>query len=139
MAADQFDAEKLLQEVTYRVSRSAGKGGQNVNKVSTRVELVFNISGSAVLNAKQKEILLQKLATRLSADGELQLSSQETRSQLQNKKKVNEKFLLLITKSLKQPKKRVATKTPAAVKEKRLLGKRLASEKKEMRKNNIVE
>ena len=124
-------------ELKYSASRSSGPGGQNVNKVNTKVELRFNILHSAILADEEKTILLEKLINKISSEGELILVSQSERSQLKNKEKVTEKFYALLTKALTHRKKRKATRVTAAAKEKRLEEKRLQGEKKTQRKTII--
>jgi ribosome-associated protein len=121
-------------EFLFSASRSGGPGGQNVNKVSTKVTLRFNIAASALLSEEEKNILLNKLSNRINLEGELILDSQTERSQLKNKEKVMEKFYQLLTKALTPKKKRIRTSPTLASKEKRLEGKRLKSQVKESRK-----
>ncbi len=131
---NRFDIEKLLDEVTFNFSRSGGKGGQNVNKVETKVEIVFDIIGSAVLSDDVKEILRNKLSGRLDKEGKLHIVSQTERTQSGNRKKAVEKFKLILKNALKKEKKRKKTKKPKVVKEKILEAKRKQSEKKRERK-----
>ena len=121
-------------EILFSASRSSGPGGQNVNKVSTKVELRFNIPNSNLLSDSEKEILLVKLKNKINNEGDLILVSQEERSQLKNKEKALEKFYELIEKALTPPKKRKPTKPTQASKKKRLEEKKLVSEKKSQRK-----
>ncbi len=121
-------------EIVFSASRSSGPGGQNVNKVSTKVELRFNIPNSNLLSDTEKEILLEKLKNKINNEGDLLLVSQEERSQLKNKEKVLEKFYELIEKTLTPPKKRKPTKPSKASVEKRLEEKRKRGDKKEKRK-----
>lgn len=121
-------------ELKFSASRSSGPGGQNVNKVNTKVELRFRIADSVLLSEKEKERLLEKLANRINSDGELILVSQTERSQLKNKEAVTEKFYHLITRALTPKKKRKRTKPSAESVEKRLEAKRIQSEKKERRR-----
>jgi ribosome-associated protein len=121
-------------ELTFSASRSSGPGGQNVNKVSTRVELRFDVNGSGLLTAEEKSIILTVLAKRINSAGELILMAQIDRSQLKNKEKVTEKFYTLLTKALTPVKKRKPTRPSMAAKEQRLEEKQARSEKKERRK-----
>jgi len=130
-------SDKIINEVTYKASRSGGKGGQNVNKVSTKVELYFNIYDSFCISYEDKIILLNKLSNRIDKNGILKLASQTERSQFQNKQIVIEKFKSLLKETLKKPKKRVKTKPTAGSKEKRISSKKIVSTKKTMRKKDI--
>lgn len=132
-----FSRADLQKEVTYKASRSGGKGGQNVNKVSTKVELLFDVAQSAIFNEDEKQLLLQKLQSRLNRDGFIQVMSEEERSQFMNKEKALEKLHLILVRALHQPKKRKATKPSKAVKAARLAGKRIQSAKKENRRKNF--
>lgn len=131
---NRFDVNKLLDEVSFNFSRSGGKGGQNVNKVETKVELVFNVPGSALLSKEMKSRLMRKLHSKLDSGGSLHIVSQSERFQLSNKKKAIEKFLRLIERALKREKKRIKTKKPEAVKQKILDEKKKHGIKKRERK-----
>ena len=117
-------------ELNFSASRSSGPGGQNVNKVSSKVELRFHVASSALLSAAEKEMIAEKLATRINAAGELLLVSLSERSQVKNKERVIEKFYTMITRALTPRKKRKATKPPQASREDRLETKRRQAEKK---------
>lgn len=133
-----FDEEAILQELTFKAIRSSGSGGQHVNKVSSKVELTFNLRESLVFDDEQKARLLEKLQNKLTKEDVLILQCGESRSQHKNKAIVIERFLELIKASLIVPKKRKPTKVPKAVIKKRLKNKRNLSEKKaNRRKPNI--
>lgn len=122
--------EDLIKEVTFKTSRSGGSGGQHVNKVSSKVELIFSISDSLCFTKEEKSILFDKLTKRLDSEGNLHIVSQEDRSQLLNKHRTLLKLVDLLTKSLFVQKKRKNTKIPKAVKEKRLRNKAVIAKKK---------
>lgn len=126
--------EELIKELTFKTSRSGGKGGQNVNKVSSKVELIFNPQNSALFNDEEKVLLLERLVNRLDSEGNLHIVSQEDRSQLLNKQRTVIKLVKLLTQCLKVEKKRKPTKIPKAVIAKRLNNKAIVSSKKENRK-----
>ncbi|HEX3384044.1 MAG TPA: alternative ribosome rescue aminoacyl-tRNA hydrolase ArfB [Mucilaginibacter sp.] len=132
-----FSKADLQKEITFKASRSGGKGGQNVNKVSTKVELLFDIAQSALFTDEEKQLLLQKLQPRLNRDGHVQVMSEEERSQFMNKEKALEKLHLILVRALHQPKKRKATKPSKAAKAARLAGKKVQSAKKENRRKNF--
>ena len=111
-------------EFVFQTSRSGGPGGQNVNKVSSKVELRFRVADSALLNYDEKTIIIEKLSNKINKLGELVIVSQTDRSQKKNKEKVIEKFYLLIIKALTPRKKRLKTKPTRASVEKRLESKR---------------
>jgi len=129
-----INKEALLQELTFKAVRSSGAGGQHVNKVSSKMELTFNVSESLVFNEHQKERLQNKLKHRLTKEGVLILQCDESRSQHKNKDLVIKRFLALIATSLIIPKRRIPTKIPKSVIRKRLKNKRYRSEKKANRK-----
>lgn len=129
-----IEKDLILKELSFKTSRSSGSGGQNVNKVSTKVELRFNIEKSELLTGDEKDRVRIKLKNRISSEDILILSSDSERTQLGNKKKVIELFLEMIEKALQVPKKRRKTKPTKASKEKRLKEKKILSEKKKYRK-----
>lgn len=132
-----MDEQQLLREVSYKAVRSSGAGGQNVNKVSSKVELHFTPEESMALSEEEKQRILKKLSSRLSNSGELVLQCDESRSQHKNKNIITLRFLELIKEALKKPKPRKKTKTPKAAKLKRLREKKKHSEKKATRKDPL--
>jgi ribosome-associated protein len=112
--------EALLREVSFKTSRSGGKGGQNVNKVSSKVELNLDIARSTLFSNEQKQLLSEKLSKRINSEGILQVITEEERSQLLNKERSLDKLILLITRALHRPKLRKATKPKKSSIEKRL-------------------
>lgn len=129
-----MNKEVLFTELKFKAVRSSGAGGQNVNKVSSKVVLTFDLDNSAGLNEGQKARLKEKLATKLTLENVLILNCDEDRSQLKNKEIVTKRFFKTITEGLKVPKIRRETKIPRASKEKRLLTKKTTSQIKQNRK-----
>ena len=129
-----FYEEAILHELTFKAIRSSGSGGQHVNKVSSKVELTFNLSESLLFDDDQKERLLRKLQNRLTKEGVLILQCGESRSQHKNKGIIIKRFFSIIDTDLIIPKKRIRTKIPKSVIRKRLKNKRNRSEKKANRK-----
>jgi len=129
-----MDSEKILTELNFKAVRSSGAGGQNVNKVSSKVVLSFDLPNSQSLLEEEKTLISEKLKTKLTSDGILILNCDEDRSQLKNKEIVIKRFLKLIQNALVVPKKRKPTKIPRSVIEKRIKEKRTTSEIKQNRK-----
>lgn len=124
----------ILTELQYKAVRSSGAGGQNVNKVSSKVVLSFSIENSFGLNEEEKEFIKQKLASKLTSEFILILNCDEDRSQLKNKEIVTKRLFDILEKALVKPKPRKATKVPKNVIEKRLKEKKSTSEIKNNRK-----
>ena len=124
-------------ELSFRFARSGGHGGQNVNKVETRVELLFDVAGSPSLTDEQKERALKKLQNRVDSEGILRIVSQESRSQSKNKELAVERFIEILKHAIKKKKHRVATKTPESVHQKRLEHKKRRGVIKKLRKVRV--
>lgn len=125
-----MNREGLLLELKYKAVRSSGKGGQHVNKVSTKVALQFDLENSDHLTEEEKGILKETLGSKLTKNYNILLQCGETRSQLKNKQLVTERFFELLTKGLEKQKERIPTKIPRSVKAKRLKVKKQQSNKK---------
>jgi ribosome-associated protein len=124
-------------ELAFSTSRSSGPGGQNVNKVSTKVTLRFDIDASRILTAEEKDILSRKLAKDLTREGVLLLTAQDSRSQIQNRKAVILKLERLLTKAFEKRKARKRTKPSKGSVQQRITGKKRHAEKKKWRQNPI--
>ena len=120
-------------ELSYRASRSGGPGGQHVNTSSTRVELVWDVNASPSLTEEQRALVLEKLANRINAEGQLQLASSDNRSQFRNKEAVTERCAELLREALHVAKPRRKTRPSRAAREQRLQAKKRRSETKKMR------
>ena len=129
-----METEQIIKELNFKAVRSSGAGGQNVNKVSSKVVLTFDLNASQAFNEQEKALLTIKLATKLTSENLLILNCDEDRSQIKNKAIVTKRFLELIENALIVPKKRKATKVPRSVIEKRIKEKRNTSEIKQTRK-----
>lgn len=131
--------EKIIEELSFRAVRSSGAGGQNVNKVSSKVVLTFDLNASQALSDEEKTLLKENIPTRLTSENILILNCDEDRSQIKNKDIVIKRFLEIIKKGLYVPKVRKATKIPKAVIKKRIKDKKNISELKQSRKKPNLE
>jgi ribosome-associated protein len=129
-----MEKDKLIAELQYKAIRSSGAGGQNVNKVSSKVVLSFDLKNSKVVSEEEKMLLEMNLASRLTNDQILILNCDEDRSQLKNKEIVTKRFLSIIEQGLHVPKIRKTTKIPKSVIRKRIKDKKNLSETKKNRK-----
>jgi ribosome-associated protein len=129
-----LEKEKIISELSFKAVRSSGAGGQNVNKVSSKVVLTFDLKNSKALTEEEKLLLESKLSSRLTTDLVLILNCDEDRSQLKNKEIVTKRFLEIIKNGLIVPKERKATKIPKSVIRKRIKDKKSISEVKKNRR-----
>ncbi|WP_245893811.1 alternative ribosome rescue aminoacyl-tRNA hydrolase ArfB [Sphingobacterium gobiense] len=132
-----MDNESLKKELSYRTSRSGGAGGQHVNKVESKVTLVWNVNESEALTEDEKTRVRQKLTNRLNKEGFLQMEASTERSQTKNKEIVTARFFDLLHHALKREKKRVATKIPKSQILDRLDRKKKQSQKKQNRRKKL--
>ena len=129
-----MNIEKIIKELKFKAVRSGGAWGQHVNKVSSKVELIFDLQNSEELSIEEKELLLKNLKSKLTKEGVLLLQCDESRSQNKNKELVIKRFLELIINGLKVPKKRKPTKPTKSSIRKRLDKKKKLAYKKAYRK-----
>lgn len=129
----QLNEKEILKELIFKTCRSGGKGGQHINKVSTKVGLMFHVAYSKSLSDEQKRIISEKLAPKINTDGFIHIISQTSRSQYENKKIAIAKFFKILRSALAVKKARKATKPSALAVDKRLKNKKLAGEIKKLR------
>lgn len=134
-----MEIEKIISELNFKAVRSSGAGGQNVNKVSSKIVLSFDLNASQALSDDEKMLLQSNIAHRLTTENMLILNCDEDRSQLKNKDIVIKRFLEIIKKGLHVPKVRKATKIPKSVIKKRIKDKKNVSEIKQSRRKPNVE
>lgn len=126
--------QHILEECSYKTSRSGGAGGQHVNKVETKVEILWKPATSIYLNEQQRILVQEKLAKKIDSDGFVHFTSQESRSQVKNKTFAQQKLIQAVIDALKVVKKRKPTRISKGAKEKRLQVKRVKAETKQNRK-----
>jgi ribosome-associated protein len=136
MNAEELKSRNFEKEFVFSTSRSSGPGGQNVNKVSTKVELRFNLLLTESFAEEEKELLFRKLKNKITKEGEIVLVSQSERTQLMNKIVVVEKFYDVVSQALTLQKKRRATRPTLSSKIKRLDKKRSRGDIKKMRRDS---
>jgi ribosome-associated protein len=129
-----LEKQKIISELSFKAVRSSGAGGQNVNKVSSKVVLTFDLKNSQALTEEEKLLVETKLSSRLTTDSVLILNCDEDRSQLRNKEIVTKRFLELIKNALLIPKERKPSKIPKSVIRKRIKDKKNISEIKKTRR-----
>ena len=118
----------LTSELNFKAVRSSGAGGQNVNKVSSKIVLIFDVSTSQGLNEEEKTLLQTKLKSKISQENLLILTCDEDRSQLKNKRIIIKRFFEILEKALHKPKERKTTKISKGANEKRIQEKKKAGE-----------
>jgi ribosome-associated protein len=128
-----LNPERIIHELNFKAVRSSGAGGQHVNKVSSKIELIFDLQNSSELTDDEKILLTKNLQSKLTKENVLLLQCDESRSQHKNKEIVIERFLELIKNGLKVPKKRKATKPTKSSVEKRIEKKKNIALKKVLR------
>ena len=138
MLIDQLRERNFEKELEFTFSRSAGAGGQNVNKVNTKAELRFNVLQSSLLSQEEKQKILATKSYQLTASGEVVLQNQSSRSQIRNKEAAIAKFYVFLASTLKKQKKRKPTRPHKNAIEKRLTHKKRISEVKYRRKKPLL-
>ena len=130
---DKVYERDFMSELDFTTSKSGGPGGQNVNKVNTKVTLKFDVNQSQLLNDDERQILKERFQNKINNDGCLVIYADSERSQLKNKEAVVDKFYQLLRQAFRVKKKRKPTKVPKSAVEKRLVNKKKHAEKKQNR------
>jgi len=136
MTTEELRERIPLNEIIFSASRSGGPGGQNVNKVNSRVELRFDVRNTFHLTETEKEKVLLRLKNRINSEGELIVTSQSERSQFMNKKKAEEKFFSLLASALTEKPRRKSTAPTSSSKRERLEKKKIRSSVKKLRRDS---
>ena len=130
MIAINADVAIQAAELSVVFSRSSGPGGQNVNKVSTRATVLFDVAASPSLSDEQKRRIRDRLATRVSGAGVLRVSSQRERSQSANREAAEARLIELLSEALAEQPPRRPTRVPRAARERRVAAKKLRGARK---------
>ena len=131
--------DALRERVPFSFARSAGPGGQNVNKVNTRVTLLFDLAGTHLLGQREKGRIHRKLGTRITKAGQLRIVSMRHRTQLANRRAAVQRFYELIARALDEPKSRRPTKPSQRARQRRLEEKRKRGQQKRLRRLSTVD
>lgn len=133
MPSHTVSASLLHRELAFSASRSSGPGGQNVNKVNSKITLMFDVARSEILTEEEKDVVIKKLTSHLTKEGVLILTAQDNRSQLENKEAAIQKLDKLLVKAFAKRKVRKATKPSKTAVQKRITNKKQHSQKKQWR------
>ena len=126
-----------LPELSFSFSRSSGPGGQNVNKVNTRVTLSFDVACSPSLNDRQRQLIRSRLATRINKNGVLRIAADSCRTQQGNREEVVLRFVKLLRQALHEQRSRRKTRVPKRAKERRLSAKKNRGSLKQLRSKKV--
>lgn len=129
-----MEKSRVIREIIFRATRSGGPGGQHANKVSTRVTARFDLFASTGLSEEEKLLIWDKARHRMTGEGILQLSTDSTRSQQQNKTIVTERLISILEEALQQPQKRIPTKISKSEKMRRMQKNKQHAQKKALRR-----